>query len=550
MLLTSFGEARAQSLSSSIPDLSAEALVSLVAHYNTRSGLETDEGTVLSWTPSDGHGMLIPGMQLQSKARGEGKAEWIHYDETTQMIEFEDSDVGADGRYLSGNLVHASTTSISVFWLGYYEADAPFASSGTYAYNIGPNHVSHQRDDAAGTFIVEQYNGSTYSGDPILEFDGKPTVWSTVIHESSHHFYANGRDLNMQGNPSYAIPANTSLVVGAYSGSGYDFVGAIRELIIFNAALENEDRVRVETYLKTLIPQEPPEKTPGEALQIQQIFSGLQLNIPPQHILSRSYNLRDWEVLPYDYQSHQLEMTPEEKQTFFKSQTSFEELPAGVVLRTRVASDTFREVQLHLDTGELYFIGEKSHGFDLYTSSGNHLWWCYMNTTSKGSGLLEYVMEHQGQATQHKARAVESGWTTYTSEKYRFLELQPLEGQQSFVNRKAPERVGETDTTRAYSEDYQLIEHDGLFFALYQNTQNGHIYLGVGGDSLSAEVGEVPPGDGTPEKDNGLRADIAFRATIELTEEQKMELLHQFLPQAAIHGPEAVAYDYQHPPGL
>ena len=207
-------------------------------------------------------------------------------------------------------------------------------------------------------------------------------------------------------------------------------------------------------------------------------------------------------------------------------------------------------MQLHLDTGELYFIGEKSHGFDLYTSSGNHLWWCYMNTTSKGSGLLEYVMEHQGQAATDKESAIEAGWHTYTADKYRFLKLEPLEGQKTFVNQEGPQQAGQTDTTRAYSEDYRTIDHETLFFTLYQNTQNGHIYLGAGGDSVERQAGIIPPGDGTPEKDNGLRADIAFRATIELTEEQKMELLHQFLPQAAIHGPEAVAYDYQHPPGL
>ena len=546
LLLMSSFKASAQGIFEKIPNLSEEALSKLVAHYSTEAGLETEENVVLSWTPMDAKGSLLPEMKLQSTARGQGKPDWISYDSANQSILFDDSEVGADGRYLSGSLSHEATTSMTVFWLGHYAEEAPFASSGTYAYNIGPNHTSHQRDDSGDTYIVEQYNGTTYKGDSIQGFDGIPTVWSTVVNGSSHQFYANGINLNMQGDPTYSIPADTSLVVGAYSGSGYDFVGSMRELLIFDVALGDEDRMLVESYLANLIAPTQPE----ESLRLSHTDDGLLLEIPSQHILAQSSNLHDWTVVPYHYRSRTLEVSPTENRLFFKSQETFQTLPSGVVLITRVASDTFREVQLHLDTGELYFIGEKSHGFDLYTSSGNHLWWCYMNTTSKGSGLLEYVMEHQGQAATDKESAIEAGWHTYTADKYRFLKLEPLEGQKTFVNQEGPQQAGQTDTTRAYSEDYRTIDHETLFFTLYQNSQNGHIYLGAGGDSVERQAGIIPPGDGTPEKDNGLRADIAFRATIELTEEQKMELLHQFLPQAAIHGPEAVAYDYQHPPGL
>ena len=79
-----------------------------------------------------------------------------------------------------------------------------------------------------------------------------------MVNGSSHQFYANGINLNMQGDPTYSIPADTRLVVGAYSGSGYDFVGSMRELLIFDVALGDEDRMLVESYLANLIAPTQP----------------------------------------------------------------------------------------------------------------------------------------------------------------------------------------------------------------------------------------------------------------------------------------------------
>ena len=164
LLLMSSFKASAQGIFEKIPNLSEEALSQLVAHYSTEEGLETEENVVLSWTPMDAKGSLLPEMKLQSTARGQGKPDWISYDSANQSILFDDSEVGADGRYLSGSLSHEATTSMTVFWLGHYAEEAPFASSGTYAYNIGPNHTSHQRDDSGETYIVEQYNGDDLQG--------------------------------------------------------------------------------------------------------------------------------------------------------------------------------------------------------------------------------------------------------------------------------------------------------------------------------------------------------------------------------------------------
>ena len=235
-------------LSSGIPDLSTQALESLVAHYDGKTGVETDGGSVVSWTPIDGNGDSLDEMIIVSTQRGGGAPELITYDGSGKLT-FDDTDVGADGRYLEGALSNAESKEFTVFWVGNYSADAPFATSGTYVYNIGINSTSHQRDDGAGGFVVEQYNGTTYAGDDITAYDGVTTVWSTVLTADSHAFYANGTNLNVAGTPSNNVKANASMLIGAYSSSGYDFVGEVEQLIIFSSALSDADRKLVEGYL-------------------------------------------------------------------------------------------------------------------------------------------------------------------------------------------------------------------------------------------------------------------------------------------------------------
>ena len=217
-------------LSSDVPDLSTQALESLVAHYDGKTGVETDGGSVVSWTPVDGYGDSLDEMIVRSTQIGNGAPKLIKYGRPGKLI-FDDTNVSADGRYLEGTLSNAESKELTVFWLGHYKADAPFATSGTYVYNIGINNTSHQRDDGKGGFVVEQYNGTTYAGDDITAYDGVTTVWSTVLTADSHAFYANGENLNVAGTPSNNVQANASMIIGAYSSSGYDFVGEVEQLI-------------------------------------------------------------------------------------------------------------------------------------------------------------------------------------------------------------------------------------------------------------------------------------------------------------------------------
>ena len=529
-------------LYSDIPDLSTQAIESLVAHYDGKMGVESDRGSVVSWTPVDGYGDSLDEMIVRSTQIGNGAPELIKYGRPGKLL-FNDTNVSADGRYLEGTLSNAESKELTVFWLGHYKAEAPFATSGTYVYNIGPSNTSHQRDDGKGGFVVEQYNGTTYAGDDISAYDGVTTVWSTVLTADSHAFYANGENLNVTGTPSNHVQANASMIIGAYSSSGYDFVGEVEQLIIFDSALSDKDRKLVENHLLSFTPlADKPE------ISIEKGLDTVKINFSKNSYLLSSNDLIEWSIAPGANSG--VSIPTDKDRVFYKAASEFKEIPTGIVLRTKIESNTWREAQYHLDTGELFFIGEQTHGFDHYTSSGNDLWWCYMNTSNRGSGLIEFLMERNKNAESTKAKALENGWLAYSQSYYSFLELKPLASQNTFVNHTAPDTIGETDTTEAYTADYNIIDNSEIFYVIYRNSNNSNIYAGVGGPSLNQVIDPLPPGDGSSNRDNGVRADIAFKAIIPLSDSDKLELFNKFPPQKAIYDNNSEAYYYVHPDGL
>ena len=535
-------------LLTAIPDLSSQAIESLVAHYDGSKGVETDGNTVVSWTPVDSNGQLLDEMIVQSAQKGNGGPELISYD-AAGKLSFDDTSVSADGRYLTGKLSNAETKEFTVFWLGYYKAAAPFAASGTYAYNIGLSNTSHQRDDGKGGFVIEQYNGTTYSGDDITKYDDQTTVWSTVLTADSHSFYANGKNLNLGGMPTNNIKANADIVIGAYSSSGYDFVGEIQQLMIFNSALNAVDRKLIENHLYGgEIPGDDNKEDIKPEISIKRGSDSTQLTISKNSHLLSSFDLENWFIVP---EAGSLFSIPTDKdKAFYQAASEFDEIPSGVILRTKVSSDTWREAEYHLDTGEFFFIGEQAHGFDHYTTNGNDLWWCYMNTTNKGSGLLEFLIDKNINSMFDKSKSVENGWLGYESDIYTFLRLKPLASQKTFVNQEEPEIIGNNDTTEAYTKDYKAIDNSEIHFALYKNGNNGNIYMGIGGPSVINVVDKLPPGDGSSNRDNGIRGDIAFKALITLSKTHKLELINMFLPRKAIYEDNSEAYNYVHPDGL
>ena len=535
-------------LLTAVPELSSKAIDSLVAHYDGSKGVETVDNAVVSWTPVDSTGQLMDSMIVQSAQKGNGGSDLISYDGTGKLF-FDDTSVAADGRYLTGKLSNTETKEFTIFWLGHYKADAPFATSGTYAYNIGLSNTSHQRDDGKGGFVVEQYNGITYSGNDILEYDDQTTVWSTVLTADSHSFYANGKNLNLGGMPTNNIKANADIVIGAYSSSGYDFVGEIEQLIIFSSALNTKDRKLIENHLYGgAFPGDDEKDKKQPEISIKRDSGSTELRLSEGSHLLSSYDLKNWFIIPEA--SLSLPIEEGKDKAFYQATSEFVEIPSGIVLRTRIASDTWREAEYHLDTGEFFFIGEQSHGFDHYTSHGNDLWWCYMNTTNKGSGLIEYLMEKNINSMFDKSKSVENGWLGYKSDIYSFLRLKPLGSQKTFSNQEKPEIEGDNDTTEAYTKDYKEVDNSEVDFVLYKNEDNGNIYMGIGGPSFKKIVDPLPPGDGSTNRDNGIRGDIAFKALITLSVTHKLELINKFLPRKALYDNRSEPYYYDHPDGL
>ena len=74
--------------------------------------------------------------------------------------------------------------------------------------------------------------------------------------------------------------------------------------------------------------------------------------------------------------------------------------------------------------------------------------------------------------------------------------------------------------------------------------------MGIGGPSVINVVDKLPPGDGSSNRDNGIRGDIAFKALITLSKTHKLELINMFLPRKAIYEDNSEAYNYVHPDGL
>jgi hypothetical protein len=528
-----------------VTGLSAPAQSSLIAHYDGRTGVGTTGAAVDSWTPVDGSGALIPGMAVTSIQRGSGAPDLITYD-GSDRLSFDDPTEGDDGRFLSGSLSNLSGTEFTVIWLGHYKSSAPFATSGTYAYNIGPNQISHQRDDFGGGFRVEMYNGTTYGGDDITAFDDTDTVWSTVTTSGSHNAYANGVNLNVDGTP-VSIAANATINIGAFDISGYDFVGDISHLLIFQSSLSDADRQLIEGWLIGQVDPPNPPQSPDLNLSVNEGIA--ELTWTGSGNLLSSDNLQEWYVEPEA--TSPMTWSIERDQEFFKLVDTFSEVPKGVVFRTRLETYTWRDIEYHLDTGDLYLVGEQTHGLDFYNASGNDYWWCYMNSSISGSGLLEFLMDNNLDATAMKSAAISGGWTSYTGANYSFLTFEPLASQKTYVNSEAPSSPGGLETTEAYTDDYTSIPTGELHFTVYRNSSSGLAYFGLGGSSLEAVVSpSSPPGDGTANRDNGARYDIAFKTNVPLSNEKKLELLNSFAPVRPQYDDAAEPYYIVHPSGL
>lgn len=243
---------------SSIDGLSQEALDSLVAHYDASIGVATSGlmKEVATWNPVDEDGNQLSnnlGQLILQDNYGAPVAGQITQNSTGNIVQFADPETGPpyEGQRLEGLLPQlANTSNYTIFWRGHYENEHHFQHLGMYAYNLGPNVIFHQRGyhGSPSEFNIHVSNSPSPFGDSITRFDDQDTVWSTVVSGGSLAAYANGINLNVsgRGNQFHSAP---EITLGAIGPSGFDFVGEIKDLIIFRSALSDSDRALIRTHL-------------------------------------------------------------------------------------------------------------------------------------------------------------------------------------------------------------------------------------------------------------------------------------------------------------
>ncbi|HJP02837.1 MAG TPA: hypothetical protein QF764_13795 [Planctomycetota bacterium] len=192
-----------------------------------------------------------------------------------------------------------------------------------------------------------------------------------------------------------------------------------------------------------------------------------------------------------------------------------------------------RHVQYDTHTGELLLVGEIAHGMDYYPRSGA-FWWCSFGGES-ASPILSFLMreatvEHHDRPTYYPPGLE----LPYTDDgEYSLIRIAPLASQRSYVN--------EANAGTSYPDDYTEIPNGNLEFFLYQRV-DGSFNIAVMDDGIAQEIGNgEAQGDGSSNRDDGVRIHIAFRARLPLPPE-KLEWT-QFLDL------QSEAYDTEHPDG-
>lgn len=131
----------------------------------------------------------------------------------------------------------------------------------------GTNWVLAKRDDSVAIVIT----AST------AQMDRVPQVVSAVVTGTTASIYRNSRSLLLNGGLDVGITTINSFCVGALNSNNLIgvFNGVFAEVIIFNAALTETDRVRIEQYLQTKwgIGISPPATShPDAANWIRQVY--------------------------------------------------------------------------------------------------------------------------------------------------------------------------------------------------------------------------------------------------------------------------------------
>lgn len=246
---------------------------SLVAHFQAGPNVEVDvDGTVNSWTAENDNAIVLTTIVHEGVNTITYDAAGMNGNPTVVVNDPADNKASLQG----GIGLTADLTSATIFWLGYFSPGREFSGgvslgdgSGQYAYSLGADGADgSQMDNQIDDGNFEYFGGSgTQTGDPIAALNGQYTVWRSEYYDNvttdpGHIGYANNTNLNVAANGAgYSVPTGSELVLFAYQDSGgngdsgFNFVGNMSELIIYEGNLDPADVEAVESYLRGRIPE-------------------------------------------------------------------------------------------------------------------------------------------------------------------------------------------------------------------------------------------------------------------------------------------------------
>lgn len=233
----------------------------LVANFASDiSTMDFVEGTneVSAWRAKNNSGIALAGVGA-----------------TTSNIIFDPTEVNGKGavvvndysgqnRHLEGDLGGVSLTAATIFWHGYYSPgrDGSLSdSSGQYIYSLGADGANGTQLDAqCDDGFFEIYGGdSTQRGIDITDWHGQYSIWTTKFYAGptkvGHDAWVNDVHLGVPvTSDGYAL-ADDNLVLFAYQNSGgsgssgYNFVGNVHQVLIYDGALDETDTQAIKDYL-------------------------------------------------------------------------------------------------------------------------------------------------------------------------------------------------------------------------------------------------------------------------------------------------------------
>jgi hypothetical protein len=264
-----------------VPTLSAAAKSKLVVHFNGGVGVASAGGGVSSWDGLNGTG----GTVVTATLGGAGSA--TNITQVGNAVVFTET-VSADNLHLSVPLPHAANGNWTIFLFGHFDSTNQngLANSGLYAYNLtdledNASGFNLQRDDGGGGYRAELYTGgsgftgaTTVSFGRIDQLDDLDTVWRSVHTDDGSDNYtssifANGVSLGVSA-AGRTLPADPRLLIGAYDdgtrfgGNGFNLLGEIRHLIVFDGAIGHSDTAAIESYLGPDLPTLQVNTSTGE----------------------------------------------------------------------------------------------------------------------------------------------------------------------------------------------------------------------------------------------------------------------------------------------